>query len=218
VSTTRFLLLAMLSSSSLSCGRVESARVDEYQSRPACDDYFPAGSFEGTSPQIAAFNRTWYGTPLAALNEPCLHDYTSSTATVSRLIWLPSFDPAVVVTVFSDPGGCWIWGDTLTLEWDLAADLTPTVHDVSIGDHLEVGTSKDVCDGIARLLEEAEFWSLPSVDPRPVHEDGAQWILQASRGTRYHFTDRSSPSDAYRDVYRYTFEVLGLPVERLDSY
>jgi hypothetical protein len=62
--------------------------------------------------------------------------------------------------------------------------------------------SQAECRGVQELLKQCSFWSLPTVEPVAVSEDGAiqgpgldgaEWVLEAIEGDKHNYVDRWSP-------------------------
>lgn len=50
---------------------------------------------------------------------------------------------------------------------------------------------------VERFLNGANFWTLPTSDPRPSGLDGAEWTLEGIENGRYHVTTRNDPLPPY---------------------
>ncbi|MBO0358488.1 hypothetical protein J0X19_11075 [Hymenobacter sp. BT186] len=57
-----------------------------------------------------------------------------------------------------------------------------------------------------QLLQQAQFWQLPSCKPIPGLLDGAYWFLEAHQASGYHMVARRSPDE--NDDFRKACEYL----------
>lgn len=123
------------------------------------------------------FRRAWYSNTLCVMGEPPLSSPPPGGRKV-RFLWLRSFHPAIVVHVEKDRG------KTL-----LVARETDRPSGGRIVREQERVLSDVQTDAISSLLDEIEFWTLPPTK-QSFGLDGAEWILEVSDPTRYHFVDR----------------------------
>jgi hypothetical protein len=180
-----------------------------------CEDHFPRGTFaqEYNTEEVI---RAWYATPLAALHAPCLRNFDPRGTQVYRFTWIPSFDPSVVTTVFLDGDECRVYA--ATVKWEIDTFIPWKVRDVEVGERVEVSPHEGRCVELASLIQQSAFWGMPTVDPEPGGQDGAQWILEGVRSHAYHVTDRWDPSAEYRRAFQLILEETGLYSERFKEY
>jgi hypothetical protein len=167
--------------------------------------YFPPGVFS-TNEWRDQFRRDWYSKHLEAMHEASFYFPDSSEEESYRFLWLRSFHHPVAVRVRSSGGG-----------------LLITVKELSgAGGHdpgkLTVNRTRKVAkeewDEFIRLIEQTCYWGLPTEDEGLIGEDGAQWILEGVRSSRYHIVDRWSPRNgSYREACLYMLKLSGLGVD-----
>ena len=142
----------------------------------------------------------WYGPQWRALEAGPLCGMPASVSEVFRFVWLPSFHPAVAVTV------SWTqFGSTL-----VAKRLN------GAGGYAPGGIARDTTVELSSTQEEmlqdlvmaAGFFTEPTKEPPTggMGVDGAQWILEWASAGRYHAVDRWSPR---RDGPYKNFRALG---------
>lgn len=69
---------------------------------------------------------------------------------------------------------------------------------------------------LVKLLNEANFWSMPSIEDDAGGLDGSQWILEGVRGDRYHVVDRWTPREGqYRQACLYLLALSGRDIEKM---
>ena len=169
--------------------------------------FFPAGVFADRA-RTGDFDhdaglRRWYSKPLRAMAEPSL-SCKQPRGEVYRFLWLRSRARPVSVRV-ADRGD----GATLSaVELDVYGKARRVERELSPTEWAEVVT------GVGRV----EFWQMRTEDDdRGL--DGAQWILEGRKRSRYHVVDRWSPdSGAYRELCLSLLKLAGmLPAPRADG-
>lgn len=123
------------------------------------------------------------------MDEPSLWELSKSQSVESyRFLWLRTFNRPVSAR--------------LTIVKDGSGDLSIKVLSGSGGykpGHLiqnhSIKVSKDSVDHFLQLLDKAEFWSAPTEQEDGIGCDGAQWIMEATKGGQYHVVDRWSPDE-----------------------
>ena len=83
-----------------------------------------------------------------------------------------------------------------------------------------VALGDDEWNAFLKLIDEADYWALPTRNEGVMGFDGAQWILEGVKDGRYHVVDRWSPNKNYspsndlkfRDACLYLLELSGLHV------
>lgn len=118
----------------------------------------------------------WYSKHLAAMREPSLWDLSRQDfgAEVYRFLWLRSFHHPISVrlTVRKDGTGLLTSKET---------DGKGGYHPGKLIRNLTATLSKQQTD---RFRDRAErLWKLPANQPAAVGVDGAQWIVEAAKGT-----------------------------------
>ena len=108
-----------------------------------------------------------------------------------RFLWLRTWGAPVAVRVD-------LIGDVATLS-AVALDGEGGYEPGVVVKRVERKLSREEWKAITTGLDSIAFWNLPA----RIHDvglDGAEWILEGRRGTRYHVVDRWSPDQgAYRD-------------------
>lgn len=164
-------------------------------------EYFPARLFEEDpiDDEAAARVASKY---LREISEPSLFSSMSTVEEVYRLLYLPPFDPALVVRVVrSDPGA------TVTVGAfpDRTSDASPSVTEFIIG------SSAWHC---LQLLRESDFWTTVENDPTPAGIlvlDASRWILEGRRDGRYKAIQRTPPDlEEDRDFLKLAAALLEL--------
>jgi hypothetical protein len=146
----------------------------------------------------------WAPAYLRLLDEPSLALGRIEPQECFRLLWMPSFEPMVMVRV--DGGG--LQRRFVAKSWD----GWPIE---SMGLRLELNASRDLTldesRSFSELVEQSRFWQLDT--PSPVHGmDGCTWVLEGRSPTRHHVVVRWSPR---RDGPDRTFRELGAFMLRL---
>ena len=140
--------------------------------------------FAGTA---IADRDNWYGAHLSALGERIFCQKSEPGPAVYRLTWLPSFDHSIVVRIEQRAKG-----------YRLEAKAESGAGGYEPG-HLARDTVRSLSaaerDAFEHLLQESNFWHLPTVPPPNgrMGLDGAQWVLEGIADGRYHVVDRWSP-------------------------
>jgi hypothetical protein len=170
--------------------------------------YFPKDTFSRNWKDADAFMNDWYGKHLKAMGEKSLLDVSDKTAEAYRFLWLRSFHHPVFVRIRRDQNGIKLF----TKELDGAGGYEPG----KVLRESEISLQrKEFCEFL-RLLEKADYWTLPSTKTDEAGADGAQWILEAVKENRYHIVDRWSPENgAYRAACVYLLKLSGIDTDRL---
>jgi hypothetical protein len=173
--------------------------------------YFPSGTFlpdELRDKHLV----DWYARSLNELGEPSFQSMAASNLESYRFLWLRSFHPGVAIRVWRCPVGYCITSKQLdSIDRYTDGKFVPTAK-------LAVNNSRPLrandWDRFLSLLNGAQFWSLPTVDGKPMANDGAAWLLEGTRASNYHVVDRQSPVDgAYRDACLYLLTLSQLKVD-----
>lgn len=190
-----------------------SAKLESQVPRgfPADDFYFRAGTFLPDELRDREFAK-WYARSLTALAEPSLYALADTNLETYRLLWLRSFHPAVSIRVWKcERGYCMSVRQLDSLDEYVNGQFLPTAK-------LSVSYTRplnfDEWNNFIHLLERASFWSMPTVDGKPLPNDGAVWALEGVKDSKYHIVDRLSPEDgSYRDAGVYLIKLSGLAVD-----
>ena len=197
----RLALGLVIAALTLSVGIGTAIYVKQRSRATRCTEasYFPAG-------MLAHERRTeWMGKYYAAVTEQpftCFED----NAEVYRLLYLPSFEYPTSIRVWRD-------GDRyqMTVK-QLAAEIGGDV----TGKDLSVNSTRTLTNEewskIQGLLQNANFWSMPSKDSRESGLDGVWFILEGRKDGKYHAVERWTPQHdaAFIDLSAYLVEITGL--------
>jgi hypothetical protein len=160
--------------------------------------YFPRGTFY-PKPEQEKFIVEWYSKYLRGMGEVSLCSLADSEAESYRFLWLRSFHRPVAVRVWRSSDGYFL-----------------NVKELSGAGGYEPGTlitnrtrqlTNPEWDYFVNLLERSCYWQL-AAEADESGFDGAQWILEGTKGGRYHLVDRWSPQDG--DFRAACFELLKL--------
>jgi hypothetical protein len=153
-------------------------------------EYFPPGSLAATT-YDHEFLASWYSKHLKALEEPSVWHLSLQKPPVEvyRFLYLRSFDHPIAVRLSIAADGT---GALTSKETNGAGGYEPG----SLIRNRTVKLSEKRVESFREKVEELGFWKLPTwpePDEKTVGVDGAQWILEAAEGGRYHVVDRWSP-------------------------
>jgi hypothetical protein len=131
---------------------------------------------------------SYYPEFLAAMNEPSIYGlHLDKNTEKYRFLWLRTFHKPIAIRVWKDHTGISLRIVRLSgkggyktghIERDESFALTPAQW-----------------SGFLKLLDEAAFWDMPSVNRDVAFADGSQWILEGKVGDKYHVVDRKCPLD-----------------------
>ena len=178
--------------------------VDDSAGQPARQCSEASGYFTNTA---IADHELWYGKHLLAMHETPLCIRPGLHIETYRLTWLPSFNHSVIVRLELDSGKYLLHARSETG----AGGYEPgsLAHDSVMA--LDSGDVRVLSD----LLQRSNFWTMPTILPRPGGIDGAQWIMEGLVGNRYHVVDRWSPQpdgadSTYRELAAWLLSKSGL--------
>ena len=134
----------------------------------------------------------WYGPTWRALNAEPICRLALGELEVFRFVWLPSFDPAVAVTVSLTSTGSTLVAKRL----NGAGGYAPG----SVAQDISLTLSSAQEKQLQTLVQTARFFTESTEEPssESIGLDGAQWILEWSARGRYHAVDRWSPQRSGR--------------------
>lgn len=146
--------------------------------------YFPNLVFDHDQ-GLDDFAVNWYTQHLKAMSEPSLLELSKTRAHVYRFLWLRTFDNPVAVRLNVNEDGTSL----------LTVKVTNGRGGYAPGVLIKNETrrlSKDYTEGFLDQVQELGYWSLPTEVP---HRgcDGAEWILEAVKESRYKLVVRWSP-------------------------
>ena len=173
--------------------------------------YFPAGTFLPDEVRERGLVN-WYSRSLQEMAEPSFQTIVPANVESYRFLWLRSFRPGISVRIWKCPRGYCLTAKQLdSVDHYADGKFVPTAK-------LTVNNSRsltvDDWDRFLSLLDRTYFWSMPTVDGGPVANDGASWLLEGARGSKYHIVDRQSPQTGdYRDACLYLLKLSELKVD-----
>jgi hypothetical protein len=152
-------------------------------------DYFPAGTFSASDPKMDDVLRERFAKHLTAMQEPSLVHAPNSV----RFLYLRTFHYPIAVRIDGRKDGAIL----AAVEVSGAGGSEPGGVRRRTGRELTADEWAQLQAQIGAL----NAWESSSVIP-PRSPDGAEWILEASLGGRYHVIERHSPSDAASSPFR----------------
>lgn len=159
--------------------------------RPRDMKYFPDGAIH---PGLNNYRANWYSEDLFAMREPSLwaHSRKDPKAVAFRFTYLPSFGrPLAVRVVFA--------GESATL-YAVLLDASGYAGGKPV-DRRSVKLSENQWVGLKRLVDDANFWTLPNEMWTNGIADGAGYVFEGIEGGKYHVVNANSnltPNDRYR--------------------
>ena len=183
----RFLLsisLCFLAVSS-SCGQMTAKRPKIRQVNPPDRNpqYFPVGLFS-KYPELSDWAARWYASELRALNEPSLLEGEARHSVAYRFLLIPSFSPSLGIRLVLNPDGTGTLVAKIRAKSRGGMEAAPAEETVSV--------SSDQVGKFEGLLDESNFWFLPTKWDPVQGFDGEEWILEARKNGKYHVVDRWS--------------------------
>jgi hypothetical protein len=149
--------------------------------------YFPVGRLWPGLPDIDVFVRQWYSKHLTAMEEPSLSCGALEDSEAYRFLWLRTFHNPVAVRVFQRDGDYGLEAVIL----DGAGGYDPG----HVSRRVTRTLSRDQWRSVIAKLEGMQFWQMATKGDDLPGCDGAQWIVEARRGGRYHIVDRWTGTD-----------------------
>jgi hypothetical protein len=149
-------------------------------------EYVPAGVLgDSRSHQFRSY---WYSKHLIAMREPSLWEVSrqDSTAEVFRFLWLRSFHHPISVRLTVRKDGT---GILTSKETDGKGGYAPG----KLIRNLAATLSKEQTAFFLDRVEAFGLWKLAMEKLGTTGLDGAEWIIEATKGGRYHIVDRWSP-------------------------
>lgn len=153
---------------------------------------------------LDSFEVNWFSRHLAALGEPPMNGLADARAEAYRFLWLRSFHRPVVVRVQSTVTGARV----VTAITSGAGGYEPGT--LVRRDSFTI--SRKAWEGLRQTVTDARLWSQPAEDSTRRGFDGAEWIFEGQRGSRYILAARWSPDTSQQ---LRAFRNLGLSFLRL---
>lgn len=167
--------------------------------------YFPRGLLSQNE-WGDQFKTEWYSKHLRAMEEAPLSFPDKQTLESYRFLWLRSFHHPVAVRL-----------------WKTETDQFISVKELSGAGGYEPGTfilksqrklSQAEWDAFMRVLEYSCYWEQPTEED-DAGLDGARWILEGFRQSRYHAVDRWTPqSGSFREACLYMLKLSRLKIDK----
>lgn len=175
--------------------------------------YFPSNALS-TIPYWDKFLREWCSKFLKAMSEPNLTDLELKGREVYRFLWLRTFHRPIAVRVERQDDKCTL----LAKELNGAGGYEPGMISKQVSKSIPPKDWKM----FLLLLRNIRFWELLNKgELLPV--DGAFWILEGARSSKYHVVNRYSPQadgtdSAFREVCLYLLNLAGTEVDPSEVY
>lgn len=148
----------------------------------------PSGALRPDRPDVDSLLTRWYSRELSAMREQRLvasgHDPVESY----RFTWLRSFDPSIAVRLYATAR------DTFAVVSQTSGAAFFTTPRLLRRDSIHVTSA--AWASVRAALAGATFWTAKPDPAVAGGTDGAQWVLEGLRESRYHIVDRWNPSDA----------------------
>jgi hypothetical protein len=160
--------------------------------------YFPIGAFGPRD--VDLLFRQWYYKHLAAMDEPSLSCGLLEDTETYRFLWLRTFHNPIAVRVFQRRDDYGLEAVIL----DGAGGYEPGY----ISRRVTKALSRNQWQSVIARLEGVQFWQLDTTSDAGL--DGAQWIVEARRGGRYHIVDRWSGNHGLESVGRLFLDLASL--------
>ena len=173
------------------------------------EQYFAKGLLE-SDPQLDQLQRNWYGSMLAAMNEPVLTAIDKPPNYFAlRILFLPTWGHPVVIRY----EGHGTHGTYRAVELTGQGGYSPGHVRFSKSGKL----SKQELANIKSALEDSGYWSLPQKD-NVMGMDGSQLIIETVKSNKYRVFERWTPSSNAHSrgleklvaLYTSQFEQFGL--------
>jgi hypothetical protein len=173
--------------------------------------YFPVGTFQPDEVREKGLVN-WYSRSLQEMAEPSFQTIVAANVESYRFLWLRSFHPGIAVRIWKCSRGFCLTAKQLdSVDKYVDGKFVPSAR-LSLNNSRSL--SGDEWDRFLSLLDRAYFWTMPTVDGGPTANDGASWLLEGTRGSKYHVVDRQSPQTGdYRDACLYLLKLSELKVD-----
>lgn len=201
-----FLCLFAISST---CAQSSTKRPAIKQTMPpdSKPQYFPVGLFS-KYPELSEWEARWFASELRQLREPSLLEGRNRSGySVYRFLLIPSFSPSSVIRLVVNPDGTGTLAAKLRTNIRGEDENSPREHTLAV--------SAEQVNEFLNLLDEADFWSLPTAKSG-YGLDGEEGLLEGQRNGKYHVVDRWSGSIevTYSRACNYLQELSPLKAER----
>ncbi len=169
--------------------------------------YFPDKTFAGGYEGADVFMNDWYGKPLKASNEKSLLETLDKDLEIYRFTWLRTFHHPIIVRLEKQKNEVKVIFKELNGAggYEMGKIIKDTENSVD---------KKDWCKFI-KLLNDTDYWKLPSQEKEVGGVDGSQWILEGVKDNHYHVVDRFTPDTGkYREVGLFMLKLSGFDLDK----
>jgi hypothetical protein len=184
-----------------------STRIEAQCPPLSADSYLVVGSLTPNATNDAVLRAAYTGLLRKASAPPLWCG--EGPAEAYRLLWLPTYGPALIAVATRDVNGWMLQGMEFTTK-----DVT-TWKGWAAGKRTEARASDRDMAPMLEALQRGAFWSTPSYQQGG--EDGVMWTIEGRRGTGYRAVTRWSDLDpSLTDAVRSIITLSGLTLpERL---
>jgi hypothetical protein len=174
--------------------------------------YFPVGTFLPDEVREKGLVN-WYSRSLQEMVEPSFQSIIAANVESYRFLWLRSFHPGVAVRVWKCSRGYCITSKQLDgVDKYIDGKFVPSAK-MAINNSRSL--TVDEWNGCLAILDRSHFWSSPTVDGRPMANDGADWLLEGAKESQYHVVARQSPTNG--EYYGACVFLLKLSALKVDA-
>jgi len=144
--------------------------------------------------------------------EPSFQSVVNGNVEAYRFLWLRSFHPGVAIRVWKcSQGYCMTAKQLDSVDKYIDRKVVPSAKLAINHSH---SLSVDEWNGFLAVLNRSHFWSTPTVDGKPMANDGAEWLLEGAKESQYHIVARQSSTDGdYYDACVFLLKLSGLKVD-----
>ncbi len=169
--------------------------------------YFPDKTFAEGWESGEVFINDWYGKHLKTANEKSLLDTSDKDLELYRFTWLRTFHHPVIVRIEKQKDKVKIFFKEL----DGAGGYEPGKIFAEKENSID---KKDWCE-FTKLLNDTDYWQMPSREKEIGGEDGSRWILEGVKENRCHIVDIWSPDKGkYREVGLFMLKLSGFDLDK----
>jgi hypothetical protein len=142
--------------------------------------YFPANTFD-------SILETWFSAELRIFGEPSLLELSRDTSVESyRFLWLRTFNEPIAVRLDVKPDGT----GTITTKVATGEAGFPYTSK-TLSKNTSSPVPRERVQSFLRQVDELGFWSLAtSLKGDQNGTDGSEWIVEGSKGGKYHIAER----------------------------
>ena len=173
--------------------------------------YFPVGAFLPDEVREKGLVN-WYSRSLQEMAEPSFQTIVGADVESYRFLWLRSFHPGISVRVWKCSRGHCLTAKQLDgVDRYVDGEFVASAK-VAIKYSRSLNAAE--WDGFLAVLDRSHFWSTPTVDGKPMANDGAEWLLEGAKESQYHVVARQSPTNGdYYDACVFLLKLSSLKVD-----